>query len=69
MEERLKQVWVAAAAVESLQVEIDQAKAELKAAMDEALRAGADPEAVSGAAMLKPVDADHPVAPLTADPA
>ncbi|NKX49933.1 hypothetical protein HER39_04950 [Arthrobacter deserti] len=66
MEEKLKQVWVAAAAVETLQVEMDQARALLAAAIEEAVKAGADPEAVSGAANLNPAGA---AAPLAADPA
>lgn len=69
MEDRLKQVWAASAAVETLQVEMDQAKALLEKAIDEAVKAGVDPEAVSGAARLAPLEAGQEAAPLTEEPA
>ncbi|MFD1210688.1 hypothetical protein ACFQ36_01355 [Arthrobacter sp. GCM10027362] len=69
MEEELKQVWAASAAVEMLHVEIDQAKALLEEAIDEAVKAGVDPEAVSDAADLAPLDGDRDAVPLTGDPA
>lgn len=69
MEDRLKQVWAASAAVETLQVEMDRAKAQLDAAIDEAVKAGADPEEVSGAANLAPLEAGQDDAPLTEEPA
>ncbi|MCG2620814.1 hypothetical protein LVY72_02675 [Arthrobacter sp. I2-34] len=69
MEDRLKQVWAASAAVETLQVEMDQAKARLDAAIDEAVQAGVAPEAVSGAANLAPLDVGQDDAPLSEEPA
>jgi hypothetical protein len=69
MEDRLKQVWAASAAVETLQVEMDQAKALLEKAIDDAVKAGADPEAVRGAAKLVPLEAGQDVAPLSGEPA
>jgi hypothetical protein len=50
--EKLKQVWAAAACVESLQAEMDQAQAALSHAVADALRAGAPPEKVGAAASL-----------------
>jgi len=52
MNEKIKQVWAAAACVESLQAEMDQAQAALSHAVADALAAGAPPEGVSAAASL-----------------
>ena len=67
MEEKLKQVWVAAAAVETLQVEMDQAKALLQAAIREAAEAGADPDAISSAANLKSTESGVGTTPLAGE--
>jgi multidrug resistance efflux pump len=50
--EKIKQVWAAAACVESLQAEMDQAQAALSHAIADALAAGAPPEGVGAAANL-----------------
>jgi len=69
MEDQLKQVWAASAAVETLQVEMDQAKVLLEKAIEEAVKAGADPEAVRDAAKLVPLEAVQEAAPLSGEPA
>lgn len=52
MNEKIKQVWAAAACVESLQAEMDQAQAALSHAVADALDAGVPPEGVVVAANL-----------------
>ena len=52
MDEELKQVWAASAAVESLQGEMDQAQTLLDTVIDEAAKAGALPDAIGTAANL-----------------
>lgn len=69
MDEELKQVWVASAAVESLQGEIDQAESHLDTAIDEAVKAGADPDAISNAANLTASELSDRVPVLPAEPA
>ncbi|EMY32700.1 hypothetical protein D477_018746 [Arthrobacter crystallopoietes BAB-32] len=61
MDNELKQVWAASAAVETLQVEIDQAQANLDDAIDEAKKAGARPEAIETAANLTPEELNERV--------
>ena len=68
MEDQLKRVWAASAALETLQVEMDQAKALLEKAIEEAVKAGADPAAVFDAAKLVPLEAGPDVAPLAGEP-
>ncbi|WP_336714745.1 hypothetical protein [Arthrobacter sp. USHLN218] len=69
MDEELKQVWVASAAVESLQGEIDQAESNLDTAIDEAVKAGADPDAIGNAANLTASELSGRVPVLPAEPA
>lgn len=69
MDEELKQVWVASAAVESLQGEIDQAESNLDTAIDEAVKAGADPDAIGNAANLTASELSDRVPVLPAEPA
>jgi hypothetical protein len=69
MDEELKQVWVASAAVESLQGEIDQAESHLDEAIDEAVKAGARPEAIGNAANLTANELSERVPTLPAEPA
>lgn len=69
MDEELKQVWVASAAVESLQGEIDQAESILDTAIDEAVKAGADPDAIGNAANLTASELSDRVPVLPAEPA
>lgn len=69
MDEELKQVWVASAAVESLQGEIDQAESHLDTAIDEAVKAGVDPDAISNAANLTASELSDRVPVLPAEPA
>jgi hypothetical protein len=54
--DELKQVWVASAAVETLHVKMDQAETALTEAIDEALKAGEDPAMIGGAANLTPAE-------------
>jgi hypothetical protein len=61
MDDELKQVWAASAALETLQVEMDQAQLSLKEAIDEAAKAGADPESIDEAAQLTSVELAEPV--------
>jgi hypothetical protein len=61
MDDELKQVWAASAALETLQVEMDQAQLSLEEAIDEAAKAGADPEAIDEAAQLTSVELTEPV--------
>ncbi|AUI51558.1 hypothetical protein [Arthrobacter crystallopoietes] len=61
MDDELKQVWAASAALETLQVEMDQAQLSLKEAIDEAAKAGADPESIDEAAQLTSVELTEPV--------
>jgi hypothetical protein len=61
MDDELKQVWAASAALETLQVEMDQAQLSLKEAIDEAAKAGADPESIDEAAQLTAVELSEPV--------
>ena len=67
MDEHLKQVWTASAAVETLQGEMDQAETILDTAIDEALKAGAAPEEISGAANLSPTELSERVPALAAE--
>ncbi|NMR28491.1 hypothetical protein [Crystallibacter degradans] len=60
MDDELKQVWAASAALETLQVEMDQAQLSLKEAIDEATKAGADPESIDEAAQLTSVELTDP---------
>lgn len=60
MDDELKQVWAASAALETLQVEMDQAQLSLKEAIDEAAKAGADPESIDEAAQLTSVELTDP---------
>lgn len=69
MDEELKQVWVASAAVESLQGEIDQAESHLDTAIDEAVKAGADPDAIGNAANLTASELSDRIPVLPAEPA
>jgi hypothetical protein len=66
MNEELKQVWVASAAVETLQMEMDQAETVLTEAIDEALNAGEHPDQVGGAANLTPAELTEMVPDLPA---
>lgn len=52
MNEELKQVWVAAADVETLQAEMDQAEFHLTATIEDAVKAGEATEAIRQAANL-----------------
>ncbi|MCW2134085.1 hypothetical protein [Arthrobacter sp. VKM Ac-2550] len=61
MDDELKQVWAASAALETLQVEMDQAQVSLEEAIDEAAKAGADPEAIDEAAQLTSSELTEPV--------
>jgi hypothetical protein len=61
VEEELKQVWAASAAVETLQSEMDQAQTVLDAAIDEAMKAGAEADDIGGAANLTPAELDERV--------
>ncbi len=61
MDDELKQVWAASAALETLQVEMDQAQVSLEEAIDEAAKAGADPEAIDEAAQLTSVELIEPL--------
>ena len=63
MDDELKQVWAASAALETLQVEMDQAQVFLEEAIDEAANAGADPESIDEAAQLTSVELTEPVEP------
>ncbi len=65
MEEHLKDVWTASAAVEGLQVELDQAETNLDAAIDVALKAGAAPEEILVTANLSPSELSERVPALT----
>lgn len=56
MNDELKQVWVASATVETLQVKMDQAETALAEAIDEALKAGENPHTIGGAANLTPAE-------------
>jgi hypothetical protein len=69
MDEELKHVWVASAAVESLQGEIDQAESHLDTAIDEAVKAGADPDAIGNAANLTARELSERVPTLPEEPA
>jgi hypothetical protein len=69
MDEELKQVWAASAAVESLQGEIDQAESQLDTAIDEAVKAGAHPDAIGNAANLTATELNERVPTLPVDPA
>ncbi|MFT4470656.1 hypothetical protein ACMX2H_12190 [Arthrobacter sulfonylureivorans] len=64
MEEHLKDVWTASAAVEGLQVELDQAETTLDAAIDVALKAGAAPEEILVTANLSPSELSERVPAL-----
>ncbi|TJY67281.1 hypothetical protein E4J89_15430 [Arthrobacter sp. CAU 1506] len=64
MEEHLKDVWTASAAVEGLQVEMDQAETTLDAAIDAALKAGAAPEEILVTANLSPSELSERVPAL-----
>lgn len=64
MEEHLKDVWTASAAVEGLQVELDQAETTLDAAIDVALKAGAAPEEILVTANLSPSELNERVPAL-----
>ncbi|MFD1211325.1 hypothetical protein ACFQ36_04635 [Arthrobacter sp. GCM10027362] len=52
MNEEIKQVWAAAACLESLQAEMDQAQAALDSALMEAMGAGAGLDTITVAANL-----------------
>ena len=67
MEEHLKDVWTASAAVEGLQVEMDQAETNLDAAIDVALKAGAAPEEILLTANLSPSELSERVPTLAID--
>lgn len=67
MDDHLKQVWTASAAVESLQGEMDQAETHLDLAIDEAIKAGAAAAEISGAANLSPTELDQRVQSLGPD--
>ena len=69
MEEHLKDVWTASAAVEGLQVEMDQAETNLDAAIDVALKAGAAPEEILVSANLSPSELSERVPTLSIDQA
>jgi hypothetical protein len=67
MDEHLKDVWTASAAVEGLQVEMDQAETNLDAAIDVALKAGAAPEEILVTANLSPSELSERVPALALD--
>jgi len=67
--EELKQVWMASAAIESLQGEMDRAESVLAEAIDEALQAGEDLEVVVGAANLTRTEVVERVRSLDEEPA
>jgi hypothetical protein len=67
MEEHLKDVWTASAAVEGLQVEMDQAETNLDVAIDVALKAGAAPEEILVTANLSPSELSERVPTLSID--
>jgi hypothetical protein len=67
MEEHLKDVWTASAAVEGLQVEMDQAETNLDVAIDVALKAGAAPEEILVSANLSPSELSERVPTLAID--
>ncbi|MET1153458.1 hypothetical protein [Arthrobacter sp.] len=67
MEEHLKDVWTASAAVEGLQVELDQAETNLDVAIDVALKAGAAPEEILMSANLSPSELSERVPTLAMD--
>jgi hypothetical protein len=67
MEEHLKDVWTASAAVEGLQVEMDQAESQLDVAIDVALKAGAAPEEILVSANLSPSELSERVPTLAID--
>ncbi|MGW6174279.1 hypothetical protein ACWF5H_12355 [Arthrobacter sp. NPDC055138] len=67
MEEHLKDVWTASAAVEGLQVEMDQAESNLDVAIDVALKAGVAPEEILVSANLSPSELSERVPTLVID--